>query len=48
VKTADVLVENFRPDVMERLELGYAALAEINPALIYCAISGFGHTGPTR
>jgi CoA:oxalate CoA-transferase len=46
VKTADVLVENFRPDVMERLELGYEALAEINPTLIYCAISGFGHTGP--
>ncbi len=46
VKDADVLVENFRPGVMERLGLGYKALAEINPKLIYCAISGFGQTGP--
>jgi crotonobetainyl-CoA:carnitine CoA-transferase CaiB-like acyl-CoA transferase len=45
-KTADVLVENFRPDVMDRLGLGYAALSAINPRLIYCAISGFGKTGP--
>ncbi len=45
-KTADVLVENFRPDVMDRLGLGYAALSEINPRLIYCAVSGFGKTGP--
>jgi len=48
VKTADVVVENFRPDVMTRLGLGYAALAEINPALIYCAISGFGQEGPLK
>ncbi|MFH1052602.1 MAG: CaiB/BaiF CoA-transferase family protein [bacterium] len=46
VSTADVLVENFRPDVLERLGLGYKALSEINPHLIYCAISGFGQTGP--
>jgi len=46
VKDADVLVENFRPGVMDRLGLGYKALAEINPKLIYCAISGFGQTGP--
>lgn len=46
VRTADVLVENFRPDVMQRLGLGYEALATINPRLIYCAISGFGQTGP--
>ena len=46
VKTADVLVENFRPDVMERLGLGYPVLAAINPGLVYCAISGFGQTGP--
>ena len=46
VKTADVLVENFRPDVMGRLGLGYKTLAEINPRLIYCSISGFGQTGP--
>jgi crotonobetainyl-CoA:carnitine CoA-transferase CaiB-like acyl-CoA transferase len=45
VKTADVLVENFRPGVMTRLELGYEALSEINPKLIYCAISGFGKDG---
>ncbi|GLH69365.1 CoA transferase [Geothrix rubra] len=46
VKDADVVVENFRPGVMDRLGLGYAALAELNPKLIYCAISGFGQTGP--
>ncbi len=46
VKTSDVLVENFRPGVMERLGLSYKILSEINPKLIYCAISGFGQTGP--
>jgi CoA:oxalate CoA-transferase len=46
VKTADVLVENFRPGVMERLGLSYKSLSEINPCLVYCAISGFGQTGP--
>lgn len=46
VGTADVLVENFRPDVMPRLGLGYPSLAAINPRLVYCAISGFGATGP--
>jgi len=46
VRTADVLVENFRPDVMPRLGLGYDTLAAINARLIYCAISGFGQTGP--
>ena len=46
VATADVLVENFRPDVMTRLGLAYPVLAEINPRLVYCAISGFGQTGP--
>jgi CoA:oxalate CoA-transferase len=46
VKTSDVLVENFRPGVMERLGLSYKALSEINPKLVYCAISGFGQTGP--
>jgi crotonobetainyl-CoA:carnitine CoA-transferase CaiB-like acyl-CoA transferase len=46
VKDADVVVENFRPGVMERLGLGYKTLAELNPRLIYCAISGFGQTGP--
>jgi len=46
VATSDVLVENFRPGVMERLGVSYASLAAINPRLIYCAISGFGQTGP--
>ena len=46
VMDADILVENFRPGVMERLGLGYKSLVEINPKLIYCAISGFGQTGP--
>ena len=46
VQDADVLVENFRPGVMERLGLSYDVLKEINPGLIYCAISGFGQTGP--
>jgi CoA:oxalate CoA-transferase len=44
----DVLVENFRPGTMEALGLGYQVLAEINPRLIYCAISGYGQTGPMR
>ncbi len=43
---ADVVMENFRGGVMDRLGLGYKALSEINPQLIYCAISGFGQTGP--
>lgn len=45
-KTADVVVENFRPDVMTRLGLSYQVLSELNTRLIYCAISGFGQTGP--
>ena len=48
VRTARVLVENFRPGVMDRLGLGYRALLEHNPTLIYCAISGFGQDGPLR
>jgi CoA:oxalate CoA-transferase len=44
--TADVLVENFRPGVMDRLGLSYGTLREANPRLIYCAVSGFGQTGP--
>src|SRR5512139_946157 len=46
VKISDVLVENFRPAVMARLGFSYAELTKINPKLIYCAISGFGQTGP--
>ena len=46
VKDADCLIENYRHDTMEKLGLGYEALKEINPGLIYCEISGFGRTGP--
>jgi crotonobetainyl-CoA:carnitine CoA-transferase CaiB-like acyl-CoA transferase len=48
VRTADVLVENFRPGVMKRLGLGYEELLKENQKLIYCAISGFGQEGPLR
>lgn len=48
VKTADVVTENFRPGVMDRLGVGYEALSAINPGLIYCAVSGFGQNGPER
>ncbi len=46
VASADVVVENFRPDVMKRLGLSYEILSQINPKIVYCAISGFGQTGP--
>ena len=46
VETADVLVENFRPGVMDRLGVGYSDLKSQHPTLIYCAISGFGQDGP--
>src|SRR5256886_13344993 len=46
VADADVLVEGFRPGVMERMELGYTALAAVNPGLVYCAITGYGSGGP--
>lgn len=45
-KQADVVIENYRPGVMERFGLGYEALRQINPRLIYGAITGFGSTGP--
>jgi CoA:oxalate CoA-transferase len=48
VKSADVLVENFRPGVMARLGLGYEDLRELNPSLVYCAITGFGQSGPLQ
>jgi crotonobetainyl-CoA:carnitine CoA-transferase CaiB-like acyl-CoA transferase len=46
VATADVLLENFRPDVKTRLGIDYEALSAINPRLVYASISGFGQTGP--
>lgn len=46
VRRSDVLTENFRMGVMERLGLGYEALGKVNPALIYCSISGYGRAGP--
>lgn len=48
VEDADVLIESFRPGVMERLGLGYEKLQAINPKLIYCALTGYGQTGPYR
>src|SRR5205807_5934020 len=45
---ADVVVENFRPGTMERLGLGYDAVAARRPRVVYCSISGFGQTGPRR
>lgn len=48
VAAADVLLENFRPGVLERLGFGWERLREINPRLVYCAVSGFGSTGPMR
>ena len=48
VETADVIVENFRPDVKGRLGIGYKTLSKINPRLVYASISGFGQDGPYR
>jgi crotonobetainyl-CoA:carnitine CoA-transferase CaiB-like acyl-CoA transferase len=46
IRRADILVEQFRPGVMDRLGLGYEDLRKINPRLIYCSISGYGQSGP--
>ncbi|HWP96501.1 MAG TPA: CaiB/BaiF CoA-transferase family protein [Syntrophomonadaceae bacterium] len=48
IRTADVLIEQFRPGAMEKLGLSYEVLKQENPALIHCAITGYGHTGPWR
>jgi len=48
VQSADVVIENFRPGVMERLDLGYDTLRQARPGLVYCAISGFGQDGPLK
>ncbi len=47
-ETADVFVENYRPGSLDRMGLGYAQLAAINPKLVYCSVSGFGLDGPYR
>ena len=46
IKNADVLIENFRPNVKKKLGIEYETLKIINPRLIYASISGFGQTGP--
>ena len=46
VASADVVMENYRPGVMERLELGFETLREVNPRLVFASINGVGHTGP--
>ncbi len=46
IQEADVLIEQFRPGVMERLGLGYDSVARINPKIVYCSITGYGATGP--
>jgi crotonobetainyl-CoA:carnitine CoA-transferase CaiB-like acyl-CoA transferase len=48
IAKADVLIQNFRPGIMERLGLGYAAVRELNPRLIYATVTGYGQTGPWR
>ena len=48
IQDCDILIEGFRPGVVDRLGIDYASLSAINPALIYCSITGYGQTGPWR
>jgi alpha-methylacyl-CoA racemase len=48
VRESDVVLESFRPGVLDRLGVGYEAMREINPAIVYCAITGYGQDGPNR
>ncbi|MCX6389117.1 MAG: CoA transferase, partial [Solirubrobacterales bacterium] len=48
VREADVVLESFRPGVLDRLGVGYEALKQVNPGIVYCAISGYGQDGPQR
>ena len=48
VKEYDIVLEQFRPGVMEKLGLGYEDLKAVNPKLIYCSLTGYGQTGPLR
>ena len=45
-KESDVVVENFTPGVMQRLDIGYETLKALNPRIVFCSVSGFGQTGP--
>ena len=48
IRQADILLEGFRPGVMDRLGIGYETIRKINPGIIYCAITGYGQNGPYR
>ncbi len=48
LRKADVVIENFTPGTMDKLKLGYEAVSQVNPRIIYCSISGFGQNGPYR